>query len=251
VDENSRRWDISPILQGWPYVADEVVVRKIVGLDGKEKVQMRLPLGLLQMECAGRPDGVRPDGHESYLELFEARRHQNPMDFSLDSNDCTLLRDESAMYYHRYLSLYQLGDYRGVVRDTERNLRCLDFLKDHAQDHSDKVSLEQYRPYIVMMNTRARAQHNLLSKLRGKALEDAREGIATIEKFLREIGREELIGRSPELQILRTLESEIKSQVPEAQIEDLRREMEKAIESEDYEHAAELRDEIRRIEDRV
>ena len=38
------------------------IARKIVGEDGKEKLQVRLDLGLLQMELNGRPDGERPHG---------------------------------------------------------------------------------------------------------------------------------------------------------------------------------------------
>src|SRR5690349_22251545 len=63
--------DIAPVLKGWDYETGSINVRKIVGIDGREKLQMRLDLGLLQMEVHGRPDGVRPHGKESYLEYFE------------------------------------------------------------------------------------------------------------------------------------------------------------------------------------
>src|SRR3954449_3782421 len=63
--------DIAPVLNGWDYEAGAINVRKITGLDGREKLQMRLDLGLLQMELTGRPDGHRPHGRESYLAYFE------------------------------------------------------------------------------------------------------------------------------------------------------------------------------------
>jgi len=243
--------DISAILAGWEYKPDEVTVRRIMGLDGKPKIQMRLPMGLIQMEVAGRPDGLRPEGFESYLEYYEARRQASPQDFSLDPDDSARLRDEATMYYHRYLSLFHLRDFEGVVHDTARNLRCLELVRRYADDAADKVSLEQFRAYIQMMHTRAKVHLDLDRQLRSKALEDVREGIAKIESFLREFGREELVVRSPELNILRQLETEIKEHVPEAKIEDLRREMQKAIAAEDYERAAQLRDEIRRLESRT
>ena len=65
--------DIAPILKGWDYEAGTINVRKIIGLDGQPKLQMRLDLGLLQMELTGRPDGHRPHGHESLLEYYEKR----------------------------------------------------------------------------------------------------------------------------------------------------------------------------------
>lgn len=251
MDDASHGVDITPILENWDYKSDEVTVRKILGLDGKPKIQMRLPMGLIQMELEGRPDGFRPEGFESWLEYYEARHQANPNNFSLDGGASSRLRDEATMYYHRYLSLYHLREFEGVVRDTTRNLHVLDFMKRHAEDPSDRVSMEQYRPYIVMMNTRARAQISLDRQLRGRALQEVRDGIGKIENFLRELGREELISRSPELAILRQLETEIKEHVPEAKIEDLRHEMQKAVAAEDYERAAELRDEIRRLESKT
>src|ERR1043166_2743122 len=64
--------DISSVLKGWEYEPGTINVRKVAGLDGHTKLQMRLDLGLLQMEMTGRPDGVRPHGHESLLEYFES-----------------------------------------------------------------------------------------------------------------------------------------------------------------------------------
>jgi hypothetical protein len=66
-----RSKDINHVLKGWDYEPGTINVRKINGTDGQPKIQMRLDLGLLQMEVVGRPDGVRPYGHESLLEYFE------------------------------------------------------------------------------------------------------------------------------------------------------------------------------------
>src|ERR1700689_565485 len=63
--------NITPAPRDWQFEAGEINVRKIIGLDGAPKLQMRLDLGLLQMELSGRPDGHRPHGCESLLEFFE------------------------------------------------------------------------------------------------------------------------------------------------------------------------------------
>src|SRR5438552_3756040 len=63
--------DITPVLKGWDYESGTINVRKINGVDGMPKLQMRLDLGLLQMEMSGRPDGARPHGYESLLEYHE------------------------------------------------------------------------------------------------------------------------------------------------------------------------------------
>ena len=73
--------DIGSILEQWPYEPGQITVRKIHGTDGKEKLQLRLDLGLLQMELSGRPDGREPYGFSSVLDYVEgqlagySRRH--------------------------------------------------------------------------------------------------------------------------------------------------------------------------------
>ena len=41
--------DITPVLKGWDYEPGTINVRKINGVDGSSKLQMRVDLGLLQM----------------------------------------------------------------------------------------------------------------------------------------------------------------------------------------------------------
>ncbi len=64
--------DITSILADWDFDPDELQVRLIAGDDGKEKIQMRVDLGVLQMELSGRPDGRKPHGFESLLDFYEA-----------------------------------------------------------------------------------------------------------------------------------------------------------------------------------
>ena len=51
--------DISHILGAWHFDPNQPIVRIIRGGDGREKVQMRVDMGILQMEMSGRPDGQR------------------------------------------------------------------------------------------------------------------------------------------------------------------------------------------------
>ena len=154
--------DISHILDDWPFKPGEVTARRIVGADGQEKIQVRLDLGLLQMEASGRPDGQMPHGHESLLAYYEylLQKHVDEAGsddgFSLDEPDCEALRAEGVMYYHRYLAEFVLGNYERVDRDTMRNTRLMDFCRKYARNDSDRYILEQYRAYVIMMRTRAR-----------------------------------------------------------------------------------------------
>ncbi|MDP6124316.1 MAG: hypothetical protein QGH20_01005, partial [Candidatus Latescibacteria bacterium] len=98
--------DIGPILDGWEYRPDRPVVRRITGSDGRPKLQLRVDLGLLQMELSGRPDSRRPHGHETLLSYYHhlrdahEERHGNTDDFVLDADDCMKLQLESVQFYH-------------------------------------------------------------------------------------------------------------------------------------------------------
>ncbi len=242
--------DIGPILRGWDYEPGTINVRKIRGLDGRMKLQMRIDLGILQMELTGRPDGATPHNHESLLDYFEAQlqehRELNHSDigFHLSPEQCQSLREEAAMYYHRYVSLFVLEEYADVARDTERNLRVMDFCRKFAAEEPDQMLLEQYRPYLVMMNTRARASVALREKKFREALEIVRQGLLRIETFFEEYNHAELFNKANEVRILKTFAREIRSQMPVDPIRQLKNKLQKAIKAERYEDAAKLRDEL-------
>ncbi|MGC4032905.1 MAG: UvrB/UvrC motif-containing protein [Tepidisphaeraceae bacterium] len=243
--------DLGQILAGWAYEPGTINVRRITGLDGLPKLQMRLELGLLQMEVTGRPDGQRPHGFESLLEyhhhrLTEARQKSGGIleGFALSPDDCSQLREEAAMYYQRYLSLFVLGDFPAVVRDTSRNLRVLDLCGQYAVQEQDRILLEQYRPYIVMMRTRAAASILFKDQKLNEALATVREGLSQIRAFFDKFGQSEAFARSEEVKVLKRFAREIKRKLPVGVVERLERKLKKAVAAEEYELAAKLRDEI-------
>ena len=65
--------DIAEALRGWAFEPGQVNVRLIRGNDGKPKLQLRLDLGLLQMELEGRPDGKRPHRAPTELEFHQRK----------------------------------------------------------------------------------------------------------------------------------------------------------------------------------
>jgi len=207
--------DISHILKDWPYKYGQVTARRIGGEDGREKIQLRLDLGLLQMETTGRPDGKRPHGYESLLAYYEhlcekhRREHGSAGGFELDERDCELLRNEGVMYYHRYLAEFILEDYEAVLRDSSRNLRLMDFVAAHSREESDRYILEQYRPYVVMMQTRAAALLALRDNRPKAALGAVKKGIRQIDEFYKRFGEGVRRPASAELAILRALAAEI------------------------------------------
>jgi hypothetical protein len=249
--------DITPILRGWEYEAGAINVRKIVGTDGQPKLQMRLDLGLLQMELDGRPDGSKPHGCESLLDYSEKRlrdhRRRTGTDdgFHLSPSQCQSLREEALMYYHRYLSLFVLGDFAAVARDTQRNLRVLDFCGKFASDEEDRLVLEQYRPYVIMMHTRALATIETEAGRNEAALALIRRGLKDIKRFFKRFGHLEAYKRANEVRVLKQFGRQLLKRIPVDPIRKLEKELERAIQDERYEEAARLRDELEQLRPRA
>jgi len=244
--------DINHILRDWPHQPGQLTVRKIRGRDGKDKIQLRLDLGLLQMEITGRPDGQRPHGCESLLEYHHKRLQRHKQEhggnegFKLDAKACELLRAEAMMYYHRYVAEFVLEDFQAVDRDTTRNLAVMDLCAAYGTDATDRYVLEQYRPYVLMMRARARCQGELQGGRPQAALQAAQEGLREIEEFYKKMEQEQAIASSAELAILKALVSEVRSKLPVDPVQRLKRALAKAVAEERYEEAAALRDQIRR-----
>lgn len=247
--------DITPILNQWPYEPGKINVRLIDGDDGEPRIQLRLDLGVLQMRTSGRPDGQRPHGFESLLEYHESRLDEHADEkgsasgFALSEEDCRELREEAVQYYHRYVCLMVLEDYDGVVRDTTRNLRLLDFCSRHAANEGDRHILEQFRPYITMMRARALASQALSDNEPKAALHAIDEGLAALHQYFQEQGEVETFEQAAEVQILKGMRDALTPKLPVSQQAELRQRLESALKQENYELAAILRDELKAMKE--
>ena len=247
------RYDISEVLRAWGY--DRLNnIRKIKGDNDKEKIQIRLPLGIEQFEVDGRPDGKRPYGKESLLEYYKAKvedyKEKTGSDegFVLTKESCSRLYEEGLLYYYRYVLFFQLKDYEKVVRDTQRNIEYFDFVKKYAVEEEDRLTLEQYRPYIIRMNTLGKGLAYLERNEYEKALRKFEEGIRAIES-LPDIEKSTFTyEKERSLGLLRGMAKEIIGKKPLSEKEKLQRKLQEAIERENYERAAELRDRIQKLE---
>jgi hypothetical protein len=247
-------YDISRLLDDWEYQPGQVVVRRFKGKDGKDKIQLRVDLGLLQMNADGRPDGKRPFGHPSLLEYqrvrllkYVAAHDGSDEGFKLNPEDCAKLQLEALQYHHRYICLLQLEDHSGVIRDAERNLNVFDFVTKHAENEELAWSLQQFRPQLLMVLTRARGSEALQSKDYTMAIQHVEEGLEKIRSFYREHGRSEGADSGPEVNSLETWLEEIRARRPLSRREKLERALQDAVNSEDYEKAAKMRDALRNL----
>ena len=242
--------DLNTILKDWPHENRAIKVRKILGLDGRHKLQLRIDLGVLQMELSGRPDGQRPHGCESlltYHQLRAARAEAKDESYELTPEQCAELQQEGIQYYHRYLSLFQINDFHGVVRDTQRNLELFDFVDAHTERDELSWTLQQFRPYVLMMNTRAKASIFLGQGKFPEAITEIQRGREAITEFFQKSNFPELAAKSSELHFLEDWLKEISAKRPRSKLEIMESEMEVAVAKEYYERAAELRDQIAKL----
>jgi len=247
-------FDISHLLEQWDYQPGQVVVRRFVGKDGTEKIQLRVDLGLLQMNAHGRPDGKRPFGHPSLLDYYlaklqqHARAHDGSEEgFVLKGEDCARLQLEALQFHHRYICFLQLEDYAAVVRDTERNLKLFDFVETHADSEELAWSLQQFRPQVLMINTRAKATLKLQKEDFSAAIQELEAGLARLREYYQQYSRHDLLDQSAEIHSLEHWLEEVKSKRPLSKREQLENDLHEAVKKEDYEKAARVRDALRNL----
>ena len=246
-------WDLRELMRNWPYRAGQITVRKVRGLDDRLKIQMRVDLGVLQMNVDGRPDGERPHDHESLLEYYldrlkaHKRRNGTELGFALNPDEIQDIHDEAMQYYQRYLANFVLEDYDAVARDTQRNLRVLDLCLAYATEEEDRYALEPYRPYICMMNSRSRARAAMKKGAYRSALAHINNGLRTINAFFKHYGDQKAFRLSAEVHVLKGLRREVRRHLPIDTIKRAKKQLTRAVDEERYEDAAHLRDELDRL----
>jgi tetratricopeptide (TPR) repeat protein len=206
--------DISRILESWEYQPDTLIIRKITGEDGKEKIQIRVDLGILQMETEGRPDGKAPRNALSMLDYYESLmkelKENEGGNFILTEKDMEELDDELMQYYHRRVCFFALGDYSRARKDAEHNLELMSIIKEHCLDEDYIESHERFRPFVIMESARAAGLESVSVGDYAEAMKHVGNAINMIEKFYIERGfSEERIRKSRELTILRKWRSQI------------------------------------------
>ena len=246
--------DIGRILDGWEYEAGELRVRTIDGHNGERLVQIRIDLGIMQLNWEGRPDGTRPHDCASLLEHYqnehqawEAKNTDEP--FTLVRQDCWALGQEAMQYYWRRISFFELKEYEKAEKDAVHNLGILDLCETYAEHDEDRSISDQYRVFVTAHRIQARALRLLEQEEHGSALAVIRKGIAEIEEIIENLGELEYMEDSPELKFLREWEKEVEESRPLSPREKLHVDLRTAVEQEKFELAASLRDRLKSLEE--
>ena len=244
--------DIDSVLLNWDYKRGELSVRLIESENGKNedpKIQIRMDLGLMQLEWSGRPDGTQPNKHPSLLAYYSAReRRVDAKGFTLSREDCWALGQEAMQYYWRRISFFELKEYKRAERDARHNLDILALCSQYAENEEDRQMAEQHRIFVTTHRIQAEALSLLESDEHKRALGQIRLGIQEIEAILAEQSGLEAAEDCAELRFLVEWEKEVEESRPLSLYERLSAQLKAAVEQEQFEKAAVLRDRLQRLE---
>jgi len=236
--------DLDRIIEDWPYQPG-VLSARLVHCDGDRNVlQMRIEMGVLQMEMTGRPDGERPEGAETYLDYLIQRSFSEGDSLELTEDECFEIDREFLQFYHRRICCLALQEFDMAIHDADHSLALMDFAAKHSPDERWTVSHEQYRPFIIFHRTQAAALAALEASGAEAAVEQCTRGLERLQKFFVEMGAEDHFEKDEIVAQLTKLRESVREEYHIGKT--LGEQLAEAVAAEEYERAARLRDRIAR-----
>jgi hypothetical protein len=240
----ARRHDIDRILKEWPFEPGEVSARLVRATDGREVLQMRVEMGVLQLELENRPDGLRPGGADTYFDYLLGLAAEVGEGFELSEEQCAAADREFLQYYHRRVCWLALRDFHRATRDADHSLAFMDFVRAHSPDEEWTISHEQYRPFVLFHRTQAAALSKLEDGNPTAAIAELNEGLDRFRELFAEYEAEQQFDEDELVQRLSDLRDTLSEQYHVQP--SLKERLAQAVAREEYELAAELRDEMSR-----
>ncbi len=247
--------DLDELTTDWECPRDEVSAREIVGRDGCELLQMRVDLGVLQMFVEDRPDGTRYHGMPTVLEYL---MHETRAGRNIKEEDWAALDRELCQVNYRRIALAHLAErslsereyadarrhLRRVLRDIGAALETLRLISEQRNAADDNMSL---RPTLIFNRARLSSQLAVVEARYEDAIEHAEAGAHDLEAVLTGAGMDaESVEQDPGIAYLVRLGRELRDQY-DIQMT-LKEQLDEAIENEDFETAAALRDKLEQRE---
>ena len=233
--------DLTPILSEWPWEPGRLDVRRVQGADGRLLFQVRVELGVLQLEAEGRPDGRAYLGHDSALAWARADA------VALGPTAVADLATEMGQRRQRALACAMLEDWVRVRRDAMDNLEAIELIACRGADPSDRARFDGWRPHELAMRARAEAAIAVASGRRDLAQAALDAGLQAVREAWIRVRRPEFAENGPEVALLRALLDALTLKLPTSQRGELERRLQQALAAENYELAAILRDELRQM----
>lgn len=236
------------LLSEWPLDPKSMTVRQVHGPHGRHVVQMRIEMGVLQLETEGRPGGDHPFGAPTMLDYIQSRVASSADEYVLSEDECFECDREFIQFYHRRVCWLTLKEFDRAAADARHTLALMDLCRKHSPDDNWTISHEQYRPFVIYHRVQADAMSLLDRDDPSAAIEAINQAIQEVEAAFEanqddESEREHLIARLVEMRetlrerfgVGRTLHEQLAD----------------AVAAEHYELAAKLRDALARLSHRT
>jgi hypothetical protein len=245
--------DIDKVLQDWPFEEHRLRLRVVEASDGREVIQIRVELGVLQLETVGRPDGMDPEGCTSYLDHLYNLDSQSKDSLRLTEEQCLETDREFLLYHYRRMCWDALGHGEEAMADLNHALSLLEFVQSRVQESPWIESHRQQCLEAVYRRVRGIVRKSLRAGRTDRAVQDLNDGIDRLKSLRVPAGdgptsesRHVLLYAEKLLRLRQKLEDNVATPL------DLEAQLAEAIKEERYEVAAQLRDRIQlsaRIQD--
>ncbi len=235
--------DIDALLASWPYRPGEVNARLVKATSGQDVIQMRIDMGLLQMETECRPDGERPGGADTYFDYLVGEVIREGDDFELSDEQCTEADREFVQFYHRRVCWLSLREYAKAAKDADHSLAFMDFVRQHSPDEEWTLSHEQYRPFVLFHRVQAGALAAIEDQGPEKAIGEINAGLDRFRDLFDEYDAVDQFAEDELVQRLEEMRENVRSRYEVGLTLD--EQLVEAVRAENYERAAELRDQLK------
>lgn len=239
--------DLDDILGDWPYEPRTVSARLVRAADGRDVLQMRVELGVLQMEVTGRPDGTKPGGAETYLDFLLREAFHQSDQTELSDRQLEEIDHEFSQYYHRRICWLAVREFERAVSDADHTLALMDYLSRRKTDEDWEREQAEQRGLVLFHRTQAAALAHLEQEGAEAAIEEINVGLEAIER----LSESQDGTAAPERMVsqLRDLQDWVRDHYQVDRT--LNEQLAEAVAAEEYERAAKLRDELARRDRRA
>ncbi len=234
--------DIDFILCHWPFKPGVIAARLVRAGDGREVLQMRIEMGLLQMEVTGRPDGEHPGGADTCLDWLRELVRVEGASFVLSKEQCTEIDREFLQFYHRRICCLALRQFARAVADAGYTLALMDFVAAYSPNPQWTLAHEQYRPFVLFHRIQAAALLKLQESGPEEAIETINQGLEQMREVFAKFGAEEQFNQDELVGQLAVMKESLREEYRVGKT--LAEQLADAVAAEEYERAARLRDEI-------